>query len=226
MRKIQFSSYLKTYFTFSKGERNGILVLLFILVVVIISIFLIPKNKNIKDEAHLLSLKNEVDSLFTNTQPPIKIIKAGYAQKDTFKNSKSSSFKIELNRCDSSELTKLAGIGPVYAYRIIKYRNLLGGFYNINQLQEVYGLNEETFLKIKNHITANKQLITAILIDTAGFKTLLRHPYIGKERTVKIINYRKKNPQIEEKALLSAGIFDSIQWKRVKPYIIFQTPSN
>lgn len=223
MGKNQFSGYFKTYFTFSKGERNGILVLLFILMIVIVSIFLIPKNKPINNQAHLLSLKNEVDSLFMS-ETPVKIIKAGYSEKDTIKKSKTASLIIELNSSDSSELTKLAGIGPVYAYRIIKYRNLLGGFYNNNQIKEVYGLKEETFLKIKNHITINPRLIKGILIDTAGFKTLVRHPYIGKERTLKIINFRKKNPQLQEKDLLSAGIFDTIQWNKVKPYILFQTP--
>ena len=36
---------------------------------------------------------------------------------------------IEINSADSAELVKLKGIGLSYAKRIMKYRNLLGGYY-------------------------------------------------------------------------------------------------
>ena len=53
---------------------------------------------------------------------------------------------VELNSADSLELLGLKGIGPVFASRILKYRNLLGGFYSVSQLLEVYGFPEETYL--------------------------------------------------------------------------------
>src|SRR5690606_40943919 len=48
---------------------------------------------------------------------------------------------LDINRCTAGELVALPGIGPVLAERIIKYRNLLGGFVDKWQLVEVYGLD-------------------------------------------------------------------------------------
>ena len=44
--------------------------------------------------------------------------------------------KLELNSCDSLSLVALPGIGPVLSVRIIKYRNLLGGFAAVEQLRK------------------------------------------------------------------------------------------
>ncbi len=47
---------------------------------------------------------------------------------------------LNLNICDSASLEALPGIGPVLSSRIIKYRNLIGGYVSVDQLKEVYGL--------------------------------------------------------------------------------------
>jgi len=59
---------------------------------------------------------------------------------------------VELNSADSTELVQLTGIGSVFANRILKYRELLGGFYSTAQLLEVYNFHVETFKKIENNI--------------------------------------------------------------------------
>ena len=51
----------------------------------------------------------------------------------------------ELNRADTQQLISVYGIGPVFARRIIRYRELLGGFYRPDQLMEVYGFSLEQF---------------------------------------------------------------------------------
>ncbi len=49
-------------------------------------------------------------------------------------NVKSVLVNVELNSADSTKLIQLAGIGSVFAKRILKYRDLLGGFYSTAQL--------------------------------------------------------------------------------------------
>ena len=68
--------------------------------------------------------------------------------------------KIELNKADSVELVKLRGIGPVLSKRIIRYRTSLGGkFHSVDELRNVYGLSEETFLSIKPHLWIDTLLL-------------------------------------------------------------------
>ena len=61
--------------------------------------------------------------------------------------------KINLNTATLEELTKLKRIGPVYAQRIIDYREKHGPFERIEDLMKVKGIGPKTF-------DANKDMIT------------------------------------------------------------------
>lgn len=128
--------------------------------------------------------------------------------------------KIEINMADSSGLVMLHGIGPVFASRILKYRNLLGGFHNKRQLLEVYGINNELFSDISDMIETDTSLIKKIRINFADYSELIRHPYIEKEHASAILNYRQKNgPYKTEEQLVVYGLTDTAAFKRIRPYI-------
>jgi competence protein ComEA len=59
---------------------------------------------------------------------------------------------ININAADTSAFSTLPGIGSKLANRIITFREKLGGFYSANQVAEVYGLPDSTFLKIKPYL--------------------------------------------------------------------------
>jgi comEA protein len=61
--------------------------------------------------------------------------------------------KININTASASELDSLPGIGPVYAQRIIDYRNASGSFTSLGQVQNVKGIGPKTFDKFKDLIT-------------------------------------------------------------------------
>jgi competence ComEA-like helix-hairpin-helix protein len=127
---------------------------------------------------------------------------------------------IEINSANANELCKLPGLKQTIANRIIKFRNKLGGFYNINQLKEVYGLKNSTFNKIKKYISLNTKNIKKININFAEYKNLIKHPYINKKTTIAILRYREHNGFYTSiNQLINKKIIDSITFKKIKPYI-------
>ncbi len=56
---------------------------------------------------------------------------------------------IDLNTATAVELETLPGIGPRTAERILEYRREHGGFVRIEDLMDVRGIGERTFLRLK-----------------------------------------------------------------------------
>lgn len=133
---------------------------------------------------------------------------------------KTKSILIELNSADSLDLLQLKGIGPVFASRILKYRNLLGGFYGKHQLLEVYGFPEETYHSISENITTDSLQVKKLRINFTGYAELIRHPYFEKRNVEAILNFRQNNgPFSSREQLLTEGLIDTTTFALIRPYI-------
>lgn len=127
---------------------------------------------------------------------------------------------IELNITDSAGLTKLYGIGPAFSSRIIKYRNLLGGYYSKDQLLEIYGFDSARLKMIIKNISVEPEKIKKININNAGFKELLRHPYISYELTSQIFKLRKKQGQLKNiEQLKKIDLVNDSIFQKIVPYL-------
>ena len=60
-----------------------------------------------------------------------------------------STVTVELNTADNAELETLPGIGPRTAQLIVEYRAKNGGFQKIEDLMNVRGIGERTFLRLR-----------------------------------------------------------------------------
>lgn len=128
--------------------------------------------------------------------------------------------RIELNLADSATLVKIKGIGSVFATRIIRYRELLGGFYTKSQLLEVYNFPMEVYTEIENQLTTDTLLIKKVRINFAEFNELLKHPYLNKQQVQAILKYREKNGaflNVSQINLIPA--IDNKTFTRIQPYI-------
>ncbi len=129
---------------------------------------------------------------------------------------------IDLNSCDSATLEKLPGIGFVLSARIIKYRNLLGGFVKVDQLKEVYGLPPETYEKIRNMVFADTSLVKRINLNKADYGSLSGLPYLRRFQIYDILKYRELQGNISDIGELVENniIPDSVAIK-IRPYMAF-----
>ena len=75
------------------------------------------------------------------------------SKNDTSSSSVVISGKISLNTATLDELMMLPGIGEAKAEAIIKYREEVGAFQNIEELKEVNGIGDAIFDQIKENIT-------------------------------------------------------------------------
>jgi competence protein ComEA len=60
---------------------------------------------------------------------------------------------VNLNTATAEQLTTIPGVGPKMAERIIDYRQKNGGFKKVEDLMNVSGVGEKSFLKMKPLIT-------------------------------------------------------------------------
>src|SRR5262249_16960603 len=60
---------------------------------------------------------------------------------------------VNLNTASQAQLEALPGVGPSTAKRIIEYRQKNGAFKKIEELMNVKGVGEKSFLKLKPLIT-------------------------------------------------------------------------
>ena len=129
---------------------------------------------------------------------------------------------IDLNLADSAELTQLKGIGPVYASRIVKFRNALGGFYNVDQLAEVWGIDDTLMSSLRPQLRIGDPSIEKLRINHLEAEELKSHPYLNWNQANAIVNYRKQHgsffdiQQLKEIYLLSDSLIS-----KFAPYIDF-----
>jgi competence protein ComEA len=130
---------------------------------------------------------------------------------------------LNLNTIDSMALIDLPGIGPVLSSRIIKYRNMLGGFAVKEQLREVYGLSEETFLIIKGKVFTDSSEVRKININSADYRALSHIPYIEKYEISAILKYRELKGRITGiNDLVENKLVTSEKVSRIRPYLVFE----
>ncbi len=60
---------------------------------------------------------------------------------------------INLNTATAADLEKLPGVGQKVAARIVEYRQKNGPFKKVEELMNVQGIGEKSFLQLRNQLT-------------------------------------------------------------------------
>ncbi len=125
---------------------------------------------------------------------------------------------VSINSADTTMLKTVPGIGSYYARRIVELRNRYGGFVSLDQLLDIKGFPEEAL----RYLTIPDGGITKINLNTANFKTLQSHPYIGYSRAKAVTDYRRLKGRITSLRQLSLlPGFGEEELSRLEPYVEF-----
>jgi DNA uptake protein ComE-like DNA-binding protein len=144
-----------------------------------------------------------------------------FEKKAAFTKSEKQNITIEINSADSVQWNQLKGISFGRARMIIKYRTMLGGFYNIEQIKEVKYFTDSLFNMIKANLTVNPALVQKLKVNSVDFKTMVHHPYIKYEGT-KCIFALKRNKKIVANDLINSSCFSREQLDKVLLYLDFE----
>ncbi|MFO8021144.1 MAG: helix-hairpin-helix domain-containing protein [Perlabentimonas sp.] len=165
-------------------------------------------------------------SMFQTLEPYITfpenetILADNNTEKEKKEDSKPEPIKIELNSTDTLELTKLRGIGRGYARRIVAYRELLGGYYSTNQLEEVYGFPPDLLEKLSPQLYVDTLKISRININLTDYQNLKKHPYLTEHQARSIIYYRETIGNINKVIeIYDNKLVDKKTFNRIKYYL-------
>ena len=149
-----------------------------------------------------------------------------FPERDTVMSYQSEriTFPIDVNSADSAMLRRVRGIGEKSVMHILRYRELLGGYYSVEQISELKVVTPENFRIISQQIWCDSARIKKICINFAGLKALEVHPYITNRMLRRIINHRELKggwSTIEE--MIESNIFTKEEAQRIAPYLDFGT---
>ena len=130
--------------------------------------------------------------------------------------------KIDINTADSSHWKGLYGIGPVLAGRIVRFREALGGFADIEQVAQTYGLPDSTFSRIRSQLVSKTGNLEKIELNRAAEASLASHPYLNYRQARAIVRYREEHGFFTDvEALAATGVISPEDLQKLKPYLSF-----
>jgi DNA uptake protein ComE-like DNA-binding protein len=160
------------------------------------------ENKYVNSAAEFQRVTGISDSLLAAISPYFKFPDwtknaAGSFNDNHFKYRESMHKKIvivDINSATQEDLMKVHGIGPALSERILKQRELLGAFINMDQLSDIWGLSPEVIEKLGKSFNVSKIInIKRLNINTASLKELSDFPYFRYRLAKAILTYRSMN---------------------------------
>lgn len=212
------------YLSFTKKERNGIIILLLILAGMIIVPRLFRNETLPSETAPTSQIPNEDPP--DNSRQHINSFR-NYSNNHTTvrhrqKSRKPPTRELEINAADTAAFIALPGIGNKLASRIVLFREKLGGFVSVSQIGEIYGLNDTVFNLILPYLRCDTTLVRKIYVNQAEKEELKAHPYIRWNVANILVNYRHHHgPFRSINDLWKIETLDSSLIQRLEPYLSF-----
>ena len=200
----------QNFIQFSNSERRGITVLIGIVILSICFNYFVPlwvSNKQIKlFESQLQSIKSQEKSMTSNhgvivddtfkVKANLELITLNKSSQGGLSNTMIPNQEVKqqllINTATAQQLVESPLIEKAIAYRIVKFRDKLGGFHSLEQLKEVFEYPIEDHPDIINVVKLSNRKVKKISINTSSIEILKAHPYISEKLANQILNFRTK----------------------------------
>lgn len=127
-----------------------------------------------------------------------------------------------LNRCDTTDLLYLRGVGKFTAVHILRYGQALGGYVSAEQIREIEELKNQNLDSVIPHLTVCLDSVRPIRINHATQRQLQRHPYVTYEQSVELYELRRMRGTLRGwDDLRRAKTLRETDIERLKMYISF-----
>jgi len=179
------------------------------------------KFKSAEDIRKIWGLKKEdadvlIPYITIAAKPTDSKFNNNYANKNYPKQTSSI---IDINTATIDDFKRLPAVGNT-AYKIIKFREKLGGFISINQVKETYGLPDSVYQVMLPYLSLTSINIQKININTASDFDLGKHPYISSDIAKAIAIYRKQHGNYSKIEDVRKIVFiNQAMYQKIAPYI-------
>jgi len=131
---------------------------------------------------------------------------------------------IDINRADSAAWESLPGIGPSLARRVVAFREKLGGFYQVDQVGETFGLPDSVFRLIRPRLVLKEGApVKQIDLNAASETDLKNHPYIRYRLAKAIAAYRQQHgPFRSVSDITQVQVVTDSLYRKLQPYLLVQ----
>ncbi|MCQ2243962.1 MAG: helix-hairpin-helix domain-containing protein [Bacteroidaceae bacterium] len=126
---------------------------------------------------------------------------------------------IPLNASDTTALKRVPGIGSTFAKMIVKHREKLGGFYAIEQLDDLQAIPAE----VQEYFSLDRVPLRKLKINSLPINRLVSHPYITFYQAQAIKEYIRKNGPLKSLSQLQLNKnFSQEDINRLEPYLDYE----
>lgn len=136
--------------------------------------------------------------------------------------------RIDPNRADDVELSRLPGVGPALARRIVDHRELEGPFHRVEDLEEVAGIGPATVTRLANLLDLDDPPPTGsrtggsgpLDLNRAEATDLEQLPGVGPALAERILAERRRRGSFQRpEELLEISGIGPITWERLRPLV-------
>lgn len=126
---------------------------------------------------------------------------------------------IDLNKADTTLLKMIPGIGSGIAGMIVNYRQQLGGFYNISQLEDI----RIDYQQLLPWFEVHEEDIIRIPVNQRSVEQLRRHPYLNFYQARALVEYRQRHGAVPNLRVFTLyDEFSAQDFERLNHYLSFE----